>query len=343
MPNYFDYIHESSYDDIDDQDAVYNEMDATMAEFETYIQESLGVAAKVLIGVGIAAALAGLIALIIKLYKKKKGKSAAAAAKQTEEAAKAAVKKYGGKTEIETKKSFLSRLLPKKNKNKNKDGIQLNSYYEDSEDNLFQEAVIDNNVMGLKASLDKDVRFIEALGEILENLYRSAHENHTEQELKNKLAIAMDDSRNVVAKYKKVTSKDIKVSDLVDSTPNEMTLDDVVEEAYQVRNLCNDITEMGNRLQRVQKNIQSSKMNIDQYDNILSRECKKLEEKVGQPAIAKLQKKIIAISDAVQVVMNEYLSAIYNIGEKTDDIVTTVRANANLYDLESGTKSRKDW
>lgn len=338
MPNYFDYIHESSYDDIDDQDAVYNEMDATMAEFETYIQESLGVAAKVLIGVGIAAALAGLIALIIKLYKKKKGKSAAAAAKQTEEKAKAAAKKYGGNTKVKTKKKFKWPWSKK-----NKDGVQLNSYYEDSEDNLFQEAVIDNNVMGLKASLDKDVRFIEALGEILENLYRSARENHTEQELKNKLAIAMDDSRNVVAKYKKVTSKDIKVSDLVDSTPNEMTLDDVVEEAYQVRNLCNDITEMGNRLQRVQKNIQSSKMNIDQYDNILSRECKKLEEKVGQPAIAKLQKKIIAISDAVQVVMNEYLSAIYNIGEKTDDIVTTVRANANLYDLESGTKSRKDW
>ena len=76
---------------------------------------------------------------------------------------------------------------------------------------------------------------------------------------------------------------------------------------------------------------------------MLSRECKKLEEKVGQPAIAKLQKKIIAISDAVQEVMNEYLSAIYNIGEKTDDIVTSVRANANLYDIESGTKTREGW
>lgn len=341
MPNYFDYIHESSYDDIDDQDAVYNEMDATMAEFETYIQESLGVAAKVLIGVGIAAALAGLIALIIKLYKKKKGKSAAAAAKQTEEKAKAAAKKYGGKTKVKTKKGFFSRIFSKKNKNK--DGYQLNSYYEDSEDNLFQEAVNDNNVMGLKASLDKDVRFIEALGEILGNLYRSAHENHTEQELKNKLTMAMGQSRDLVDKYKKITSKDIKVSDLVDSTPNEMTLDDVVEEAYEVRNLCNDITEMGNRLQRVQKNIQSSKANIDQHDNVLSRECKKLEEKVGQPAIAKLQKKIIAISDAVQLVMNEYSSAISKIGEETDDIVTTVRANANLYDLESGTKSRENW
>lgn len=339
MENYFDYIHESSYDDIDDQDVVYNEMDASVAEFETYIQEGLGIAAKVLIGVGIAAALAGLIALIIKLYKKKKGKSAAAAAKQTEEKAKEAAKKYGGKTKIKTKKSFLSRIFSKKNE----DEVQLNSYYEDSEDMIFQEAVNGDGMRSLKASLEKDVSFIEDLGEILGNLYKSAHGNHTEQELKNKLTMAMGQSRDLVDKYKKVTSKDIKVSDIVDSTPNEMTLDAVVDEAYTVSGLCNDITSLGNRLQKVQKNIQSAKANIDQYDNMLSRECKKLEERIGQPAIAKLQKKIITISDAVQVVMNEYLSAIYNIGENTDDIVTSVRANSNLYDLERRTKAREDW
>ena len=155
--------------------------------------------------------------------------------------------------------------------------------------------------------------------------------------------MAMSQSRDLVTKYRAIASKDIKVSDIVDSTPNEMTLDAVVDEAHQVRELCNDITEMGNRLQKVQREIQSAKGDIDRYDNILSRECKKLEEKIGQPAIAKLQKKIITISDAVQVVMNEYLSAIYNIGENTDDIVTSVRANANLYDLERRTKAREDW
>jgi hypothetical protein len=340
MANYFDYILESSDNDIDDQDVVYNEMDASVAEFETYIQEGLGIAAKVLIGVGIAAALAGLIALIIKLYKKKKGKSAAAAAKQTEEKAKEAVKKHGGNTKVKTKKSFLSRIFPKKNK----DEVQLNSYYEDSEDLIFQEAVNSNGMSDLKASLEKDVSFIEELGEILGSLYRNARRStQTDQEFKNRLNKAMSQSRDLVTKYRAITSKDIKVSDIVDSTPNEMTLDAVIDEAHQVRELCNDITEMGNRLQKVQREIQSAKGDIDQYDNILSRECKKLEEKIGQPAIAKLQKKIITISDAVQVVMNEYLSAIYNIGENTDDIVTSVRANANLYDLERRTKAREDW
>ena len=334
MENYFDYIHESSYDDIDDQDVVYNEMDASVAEFETYIQEGLGIAAKVLIGVGIAAALAGLIALIIKLYKKKKGKSAAAAAKQTEEKAKEAAKKYGGKTKIKTKKRLKFRLPF--TFGESAIDVDLDSDY-------FQEAVNSDSMRGLKDSLEKDVRFIEELGEILGNLYTRAHGNYTEEELKNKLNMAMSKSRDLVDKYKKATSKDIKVSDIVDSTPNEMTLDAVVDEAYTVSGLCNDITSLGNRLQKVQKNIQSAKGDIDQYDNILSRECKKLEEKIGQPAIAKLQKKIITISDAVQVVMNEYLSAIYNIGENTDDIVTSVRANANLYDLERRTKAREDW
>ena len=335
MANYFDYILESSDNDIDDQDVVYNEMDASVAEFETYIQEGLGIAAKVLIGVGIAAALAGLIALIIKLYKKKKGKSAAAAAKQTEEKAKEAVKKYGGNTKVKTKKRL--RLRSPFTFGESAIDVDLDSEY-------FQEAVNGNGMKGLKASLEKDVSFIEGLGEILGNLYkRAANGNYSEQELKDKLTIAMGQTRDLIDKYKTVTSKDIKVSDIVDSTPNEMTLDAVVDEAYQVRELCNDITAMGNRLQKVQKNIQSAKGNNDQYDNMLSRECKKLEEKVGQPAIAKLQKKIIAISDAVQEVMNEYLSAIYNIGEKTDDIVTSVRANANLYDIESGTKTREGW
>lgn len=334
MENYFDYIHESSYDDIDDQDVVYNEMDASVAEFETYIQEGLGIAAKVLIGVGIAAALAGLIALIIKLYKKKKGKSAAAAAKQTEEKAKEAAKKYGGKTKIKTKKRLKFRLPF--TFGESAIDVDLDSDY-------FQEAVNSNGMTALKASLENDVSFIEGLGEILGNLYTRARGNYTEEELKNKLNMAMGKSRDLVDKYKKVTSKDIKVSDIVDSTPNEMTLDAVVDEAYTVSGLCNDITSLGNRLQKVQKNLQSAKANIDQYDNILSRECKKLEEKIGQPAIAKLQKKIITISDAVQVVMNEYLSAIYNIGENTDDIVTSVRANANLYDLERRTKAREDW
>ena len=335
--NYSDDVYnESQFDDCDivDQDVVYNEMDGTVAEFDTYVQEGLGVAAKILIGVGIAAALAGLIALIIKLYKKKKGKSAAAAAEKTEKVAKDAAKKYGGKKPVKTKKRLRFRLPFY---------VEESATDVDFDYDYFQEAVYNNGIRGIKNYLDKDVSFIEELGEILADLYRTAKSETSNNTLSNKLNISMKKSKDLVDKYRAKTSRDVKVSDIVDSRPSNMTLDDVIEEAYQVRDLCNDITEMGNRLQKVQRKIQNSKTNIDQYDNVLSRECKKLEEKVGQPAITKLQKKIITISDAVQEVMNEYLSAIYNIGENSDDIVTTVRANANIYDLESGTKSRSGW
>ena len=84
MPNYFDYMLEAanaSVEEVDDINIVYNEMDATLAEFNLFVQEGVGL--KILIGIGIAAALAGLIALIVKLFSKKNGKGAAAKASQT--------------------------------------------------------------------------------------------------------------------------------------------------------------------------------------------------------------------------------------------------------------------
>ena len=50
MPDYFGYIHEASYDDIDDVDVVYNEMDSSLAEFDSYVQEGVGL--NVIIGIG---------------------------------------------------------------------------------------------------------------------------------------------------------------------------------------------------------------------------------------------------------------------------------------------------
>jgi hypothetical protein len=69
MFDYFDYIHESSQEDIDDIDVIYNEYEMTINEFDSYVQEGVGL--KILVGAGIAAALGGLIALLIKLFSKK--------------------------------------------------------------------------------------------------------------------------------------------------------------------------------------------------------------------------------------------------------------------------------
>lgn len=66
MFDYFDYIHESSQEDIDDVDLIYNETDLALAEFDSYIQEGVGL--KIVAGLGIAALLGALIAVIIKVF-----------------------------------------------------------------------------------------------------------------------------------------------------------------------------------------------------------------------------------------------------------------------------------
>lgn len=82
MLNDFDYIlEEAEYDN--DPDSVYSEMDLALAEFDAYVQEGVGVA--VLAGIGIAAALGGLIALIIKLFGRSSASSTASEAKRVKE------------------------------------------------------------------------------------------------------------------------------------------------------------------------------------------------------------------------------------------------------------------
>lgn len=66
MFDYFDYIHESSQEDIDDVDSIYNETDLALAEFDSYVQEGVGL--KIVAGIGLAALLGGLIAVIIKVF-----------------------------------------------------------------------------------------------------------------------------------------------------------------------------------------------------------------------------------------------------------------------------------
>jgi hypothetical protein len=66
MFDYFDYIHESSQEDIDDVDSIYNETDLALAEFDSYVQEGIGI--KIVAGLGIAALLGALIAVIIKVF-----------------------------------------------------------------------------------------------------------------------------------------------------------------------------------------------------------------------------------------------------------------------------------
>lgn len=83
MPNYFDYIlEESTLPETKNIDLIFNEYDLTMTEFDTYVQEGVGL--KILAGVGFAAMLGGLIAVIIELVSGKSDKSTAVKAKKAE-------------------------------------------------------------------------------------------------------------------------------------------------------------------------------------------------------------------------------------------------------------------
>jgi hypothetical protein len=90
MPNYFDYMLESADSSIDDMDdygvaeSVYNEMDASMCEFDAYVQEGVGLA--IAAGVGGAALLGGLIALIVKCFGSSSPSSTAKTAKEAKKA-----------------------------------------------------------------------------------------------------------------------------------------------------------------------------------------------------------------------------------------------------------------
>lgn len=84
MSNYFDYILESSSENIDDVDVIYNEYEMTINEFDSYVQEGVGL--KILAGIGIVAALGGLIAIILKLISSKDSGSVSNSAKETKKA-----------------------------------------------------------------------------------------------------------------------------------------------------------------------------------------------------------------------------------------------------------------
>jgi hypothetical protein len=96
MPNYFDYMLESADSSIDDMDdygvaeSVYNEMDASMCEFDSYVQEGVGVA--IAASVGGAALIGGLIALLVKCFGKSSPNSAAKAAQAAKEAVQTAAR-----------------------------------------------------------------------------------------------------------------------------------------------------------------------------------------------------------------------------------------------------------
>lgn len=79
MPSYFNYILEASAEEDNEEIDSINEMDIILGDFDSYVQEGVGIA--VLAGIGIAAALGALIAVIIKVFGNKSDNKTNQAAK----------------------------------------------------------------------------------------------------------------------------------------------------------------------------------------------------------------------------------------------------------------------
>lgn len=141
MPDYFGYIHEASYDDIDDVDVVYNEMDSSLAEFDSYVQEGVGL--NVIIGIGVVAALAGVIALIVKYFSNKNSSSATNAAKSAKNAA--TVAKKAGVTDVKVEGGQAALNASEK---RNEEVVKIVEAYDELVEKYF------NRVMGELERLD---------------------------------------------------------------------------------------------------------------------------------------------------------------------------------------------
>ena len=89
-------LTESAKSEDDDIDDIFTEFELSLYEFDSYVQEGVGV--KILVGLGIAAALGGLIAIISKLVSSGSSSSSARETKQ----AKKAVEKLAKKNPDET-------------------------------------------------------------------------------------------------------------------------------------------------------------------------------------------------------------------------------------------------
>lgn len=97
--NYKDDVYtESQLDEDYDIDDVITESDLALMEFDQYVQEGVGLA--IVAGVGIAAALGGLIALIVYICKKKGSKGVKKQAENTKKAAEQVAKTQGSDTPV---------------------------------------------------------------------------------------------------------------------------------------------------------------------------------------------------------------------------------------------------
>lgn len=345
MPNYFDYISESAQacaDDIDtcdDVDNLFNEMDLAMCEFDSYVQEGVGL--KIVIGIAATAALAGLIALIIKLFRNKSTSIARNKTKAAKKKAEEIKKKRGGDTTVKRKKKRNS------GNNGNKSNHMADSFVmEPSLDQMFQETSEykanvsylkggDAITMEYKKRIEAEFKFVDELINIFcEGLEKNIPGDSLLSSIQQRAFKGLGESVKADAKIELILQEEQTV-----------TVDDIIYECIHIENLIWQISHSCEDLATAKKKLDSCKRTFER-DNALghhmSREStalyEKMENRIIAPAINKLQSKLIKLNEEIIRLMNSNIAELDRIAMDSDDFVDTVRASSRSVELADHTK-----
>ena len=339
MPNYFDYISESAEVEVnspDDVNEIYNEMDASMGEFDAYVQEGVGL--KILIGVGIAAALGGLIALIVYMCKKKGDKGVVKAAEETEKAAKAAKKdpdadkklQENPHTEKGLKKLFAPFGKSKRNKKGNRKPKELGTtsskvaegmiFNVSDDEDYYSEALtpshenIKKYEKALEFSLRNSNKSLEAIGAIV----KAAIEAHESQRAKTEYDI-MDIQKAIRPAYlnlgaleeklmNELPDLDFDTSGVTEDIVKGMTIEEIIL-------LCGIIETVFNEMSSEMKVLKKAQADLKEYEtgSYSDRKFKAWADTSIAPMINKLITELTNMSREMVLGLGEFKIALKQI------------------------------
>lgn len=252
MTNYFDYIlEESIHQEYEEPVDVYNEIDATMCEFDLYVQEGVGL--KIIAGLGIAALLGGLIAVIVKLISGKSDKSTAVKAKKAEKTLKDEMKKPNNEKKT-------ARFEPG-------ELVSFNGF------KLMDAAVImeEMSVESFEKSYEMETEFIEGLGDSDNEKARKDYEIWVSNTL---IPHIQKVSSEYVVKIKNVLSgTGVSAEDLMsgkhynamNTEAEEITLSDAIDQIHRIENILKEYSAFGKRLNELQKKYKERDIKFPQF------------------------------------------------------------------------------
>lgn len=259
--NYKDDVYtESQLDDDYDIDDVITESDLALMEFDQYVQEGVGLA--IVAGVGIAAALGSLIALIVYICKKKGSKGVKKQAEDTKKAAQQVAKTQGADTPVPNTGNKAAKvgkgIKQKWNTWLSKLKFKESYSYTDSSSYFYQEAT---SVSGLVDQLDSAVNMLgEGIDEMVDLSCKAITETCTTFEGQGYDAAVKVARKYIVAYDDLKTSFDSKSDklDMLDAYPNkedirDLTVSDIIRLSDMIEKPISKISNGSKKLDKCRR------------------------------------------------------------------------------------------